>query len=213
MMRPMKSLVLAVTAMVCLLPALVGTAPAEAAPAKKKYHFKLTKVLTKPEVKPGVAKEAQPRVEAVFMKALESHPQLVATLEAPPADPEVGNGEPFRKYLKKKGIAAAYLVTVEVTEAEIEIVPLEDKKNSQRIVVSVAVHVFGETIPGRTMGFSGDGRATVKQEIGMKIRDKDRQFTWDAAAENAVTQALEKCFAKLAAPPPPPPKKPAKKKK
>ena len=103
-------------------------------------------------------------------------------------------------------------MTVEVTEASIEIVPLEDKKGAQRIVVSVAIHVLGETIPGRTMGFTGDGRATVKQEIGMKIRDKDREFTWDGAAENAVAQALEKCFTKLATPPPPPAKKPAKKK-
>ena len=207
-MRPMKSLLLTVAAMVCLLPAL----GADAAPAKKKYYFKLTKVMTKDEVKPDVAKEAQPRVEAVFQKALENHPQLVATLEGAPADPEVGNGQPYRKYLAKKGIAAAYLVTVEVTEADIEIVPLEDKKGAQRIVVSVGIHVLGETIPGRTMGFTGDGRATVKQEIGMKIRDKDREFTWDSAAENAVAQALEKCFAKLALPPPPPAKKPAKKK-
>jgi hypothetical protein len=202
MMRPMKSLLLAVAAMVCLLPS-VG---ADAAP-KKKYHFKLTKVLAKDEVKPEVAKEAQPRVEAVFMKALESHPQLVLALEGAPADPEAGNGQPFRKYLTKKGIAGAYLVTVEVTEASIEIVPLEDKKNAQRIVASVGIHVLGETIPGRTMGFTGDGRATVKQEIGMKIRDKDRQFTWDSAAETAVEQALEKCFTKLATPPPPPAKK------
>jgi hypothetical protein len=197
MMRPMKSLLLTVAAMVCLLPAL----SADAGPAKKKYHFKLTDVLTKPEVKADVAKEAKPRIQAVFLKAIESHPQLVATLEGAPADPEAGNGQPFRKYLQKKGIAGAYLVTVEVSEASIEIVPMEDKKNSQRIVVSVAIHVLGETIPGRTMGFTGDGRATVKQEIGMKVRDKDRQFTWDSAAETAVAQALEKCFAELAKPP------------
>lgn len=208
MMRPMKSLLLAVATALCLLPGLA----AEAAPAKKKYHFKLTDVLTKDAVKPEVAKEAKPRVEAVFAKALEGHPQLVATLDGAPADPEAGQGQPFRKYLAKKGIAGAYLVTVEVTEASIEIVPLEEKKNTQRIVVSVAIHVLGETIPGRTMGFTGDGRATVKQEIGMKVRDKDRQFTWDGAAESAVAQALEKCFAELSKPPPPPPKKPAKKK-
>ncbi len=202
-MRPMKSLLLTVAAMVCLLPAL----SADAGPAKKKYHFKLTDVLVKPEVKADVAKEAKPRIEGVFQKAITSHPQLVQTLEGAPADPEVNNGQPFRKYLQKKGIAGAYLVTVEVSEASIEIVPMEDKKNSQRIVVSVAIHVLGETIPGRTMGFTGDGRATVKQEVGMKIRDKDRQFTWDSAAETAVAQALEKCFAELAKPPAPPAKK------
>ena len=191
-MRPMKSLLLVVCALVALAPR------ADAAP-KKKYYFELTKVLVKPEVKPDVAKEAQPRIEAVFKKALESHPQLVK-LEGAPADPEANNGATYRKFLQKKGIAGAYLVTVEVTEASIEVVPLEDKKNAQRIAVTVALHVLGETIPGRTMGFTGDGRATVKQEVGMKIRDKDRQFTWDAAAETAVENALKECFAKLALP-------------
>jgi hypothetical protein len=199
MMRPMKSLVPAALAL-----AIIVLAPsAEAAP--KKYHFSLTKVLVKPEVKPEVGKEAQPRVEAIFKQALESNPQLVLSVDGAP-DPET-NPAGYRKFIAKKGVSAAYLVTVEVTEASIEIVPVEDKKNTQRIVVSIALHVLGETIPGRTMGFTGDGRATVKQEIGMKIRDKDRQFTWDSAAETAVEQALEKCFTKLATPPPPPAKK------
>ena len=193
-MRPMKSLLLFAVALVAL-----ASPRADAAPAKKKYHFELTKVLVKPEVKPDVAKEAQPRIEAVFKKALESHPQLVQSIEGAP-DPEAGNGEKYRKFLKAKGIAAAYLVTVEVTEASIEVVPMEDKKNTQRITVTVGLHVLGETIPGRTMGFTGDGRATVKQEVGMKIRDKDRQFTWDSAAETAVENALKECFAKLALP-------------
>jgi len=194
-MRPMKSLLLFLAALAVMAP--LG---AEAAP-KKKYHFELTKVLVKPEVKADVAKEAQPRIEAVFKKALESHPQLVVKLDGAPADPEANNGTTYRKFLQKKGIAAAYLVTVEVTEASIEVVPLEEKKNTQRISVTVALHVLGETIPGRTMGFTGDGRATVKQEVGMKIRDKDRQFTWDSAAETAVENALKECFAKLALPP------------
>jgi hypothetical protein len=192
-MRPMKSLVLIALALV-----LVGPR-ADAAPKKKKYHFQLTKVLVKPDVKDDVAKEAQPRIEAVFQKALESHPQLVLSIEGAP-DPDAKPAA-YRKFLAKKGVHAAYLVTVEVSEASIEIVPMEDKKNSQRIAVTVGVHVLGETIPGRTMGFTGDGRATVKQEVGMKIRDKDRQFTWDSAAETAVAEALKEAFAKLAKPP------------
>ena len=192
-MRPMKSWLLFVAALVVFAPA------ADAAPKKKKYHFELTKVLVKPEVKADVAKEAQPRIEAVFKKALESHPQLVLSVEGAP-DPDA-NAAGYRKFLTKKGISSAYLVTVEVTEASIEVVPLEEKKNTQRISVTVALHVLGETIPGRTMGFTGDGRATVKQEVGMKIRDKDRQFTWDSAAETAVENALKECFTKLALPP------------
>ena len=194
-MRPMKSLLLTALALVAV--AVVGPS-AEAAPKKKKYHFKITDVLVKPEVKEDVGKEAQPRVMAMFRKALENDPQLVLDVEGAP-DPDK-NAAGYRKFLQRKGISGAYLVTVEVTEASIEIVPLEDKKNAQRIVVSVGIHVLGETIPGRTMGFTGDGRATVKQEVGMKIRDKDRQFTWDSAAETAVAEALKKCFEKLAKP-------------
>ena len=195
-MRPMKSLFLLALSLVLVAP--LAQPIADAAP-KKKYHFELTKVLVKPEVKADAGKTAQGRVEAVFKKALSEHPQLVSDI-GPAPDPEKDNGLPYRKYITKKGIAGSYLVTVEITSASEELVPLEDKKNSQRIVVQVGVHVLGETIPGRTMGFTGDGAATVKQEVGMKVRDKDRQLTWDDAAKVAIDDALKTCFAKLALP-------------
>lgn len=190
-MRPMKSFLVLVAAVLLFAPR------ADAAP-KKKYHFELTKVLIKPEVKEADGKVAQPRVEAVFKKALAEHPQLVADLEGAP-DPNT-NAAAYRKFLTKKGVSGAYLVTVEITSASEELVPLEDKKNAQRLVVQVGIHVLGETIPGRTMGFTGDGAATVKQEVGMKVRDKDREFTWDSAAQTAIDEALKTAFAKLALP-------------
>jgi hypothetical protein len=189
MMAAMKSLIL-----LCL-----AATVAFAAPKPKKYHFELTKVLLKPEVKADVGATAQPRVEAAIKKAFETNPQLVQTLEGAP-DPAADHGATYRKYLTKKGISGAYLVTVEITEASEEVVPMEDKKNSQRLVVHVGIHVLGETIPGRTMGFTGDGQATVKQEVGMKIRDKDRTYAWDGAAETAVADALKTCFEQLAKP-------------
>ena len=191
MMPAMKSLIL-----LCLAASVAFAGPAK---STKKYHFELTKVLVKPEVKADVGAVAQPRVEAAIKKAFETNPQLVATLEGAP-DPATDNGQPYRKFLTKKGIAGAYLVTVEVTEATEEVVPMEDKKNAQRLVVHVGIHVLGETIPGRTMGFTGDGQATVKQEVGMKIRDKDRTYAWDGAAETAVADALKTCFEQLAKP-------------
>jgi len=190
MMPAMKSLIL-----LCLAATVAFAAPAK---PTKKYHFELTKVLVKPEVKADVGAAAQPRVEAAIKKAFESNPQLVATEGAP--DPEADHGQTYRKYLTKKGIAGAYLVTVEITEATEEVVPMEDKKGAQRLVVHVGIHVLGETIPGRTMGFTGDGQATVKQEVGMKIRDKDRTYAWDGAAETAVADALKTCFEQLGKP-------------
>ena len=176
---------------------------AEAAPAKKKYHFELTAVTAKGEVKPDVAKTATPRVEAQIKKAFESHAQLVAKLEGAPALPEKPTPQQmdaYRAFLKKKGLAGAYWMTVEVTEASEELVPT-DKPNTQRLVVRVAVHVLGEQIPGKTMGFTGDGQATIKQEVGKKVRDKDKEFAWDSAAEVAIADAMTTVFKQLAVPP------------
>jgi hypothetical protein len=198
MPRPYQ--LLAVTALLALASPAVAGPKAAAKPAKpgKRYHFELAAVTAKAEVKPDVAQAATPRVEAQVKKAFASHPQLVATLDGAP-DPKT-SAEAYRKYLATKAIAGAYLVTVEITDASEELVPLEDKANAQRLVVHVGLHMLGENIPGRTMGFTGDGKATIKQEVGVKVRDRDRQVTWDDAAQLAVDDAMKTVFQQLAAP-------------
>jgi len=188
MLRPL--LVLAVAT------AALFSSSAEAAP-KKKYYFELAAVTAKPEVKEADAKASTPRVEAQVKKAFTAHPQLVQ-LEGQP-DWRT-KGEPFRAFLKKKGVAAGYLVTVEVTSASEEIVPMDDKPGSQRIVVRIALHMLGESIPAKTMGFTGDGQATIKVEIGKKVRDSDREYAWSQAAESAVADAMTTVFKQLAIP-------------
>ncbi len=181
--------------------ALIGLlalcATSAAAPAKKKFHFELTAVTPKAEVKEDVAKMATPRVEGRVRKAFESDPQLVATLDGAP---DRANGDAYRKYLVRKGLSGSFLVTVEITEASEEAKPMEDKPNSQRLAVHVALHMLGEVIPDRTMGFTGDGQATVKIELGAKIRDKDREYAWDQAADAAVADAMKTVFKQLQVP-------------
>jgi hypothetical protein len=185
------------TLLLVLCGAMASGALAEAAP-KKKYHFELTAVTAKSEVKPEVSRAATPRVEAQVKKVFGSHPQLVAKLDGAP-DPR-SNADGYRKYLARKAISGAYLVTVEITDASEELVPLDDKPSSQRLVIHVALHMLGENIPGRTMGFTGDGKATIKQEVGMKVRDRDRDYTWDQAAELAVDDAMKTVFQQLGVP-------------
>ena len=181
--------------------AAAAATTAAAGPKKpdKKYHFELTAVTAKSEVKPDVARAATPRVEGQVKKVFETHPQLVARLDGAP-DPR-SNADGYRKYLARKAIAGAYLVTVEITDASEELVPLDDKQSAQRLVIHIGIHMLGENIPGRTMGFTGDGRATIKQEVGLKLRDRDREYTWDQAAELAVEDAMKTVFQQLALPP------------
>lgn len=192
-MPPMLALRILPLAAIALLVAVAR--PADAAP-KKKFHFELAAVTPKPEVKPDVAKAAVPRVEAQIKKAFETHPKLVAKLDGAP---DKAKADAYRKYLTQKGVAGSYLVTVEVTEASEDIEPM-DKPNSQRLVVSISVHVLGENIPGRTMSFTGDGRATIKQEIGKTVRPRDREVAWDSAAETAIADAMATVFKQLEKP-------------
>jgi hypothetical protein len=186
---------------ICMLglAAIAATAAPAAAAPKKKYHFELTAVSAKAEVKPEVARLATPRVDAQVRKVFAGHPQLVAKLDGAP-DPR-SSADAYRRYLTQHGIAGAYLVTVEITDASEALEPLDDK-TSQRLVIRIGIHVLGETVPGRTMGFTGDGKATIKQEVGIKLRDRDREYTWDQAAELAVDDAMKTVFQQLAAPPP-----------
>jgi hypothetical protein len=192
-LSPFVSLVALGAALV--VAALAGSA--DAAPGKK-FHFELTAVTAKSEVKPDVAKAATPRVEAQVKKLFQTHPQLVAKLDGAP-DPRT-NADGYRKYLTQKAITGSYLVTVEITDASEELEPFDDKQNAQRLVIHIGIHMLGENIPGRTMGFTGDGKATIKQEVGMKIRDRDREYTWDQAAELAVDDAIKTVFKQLTAP-------------
>ena len=180
------------------LPLLLLLCSTVAVAGPKKYHFELTAVTPKSQVSADMAKAAVPRVEAQVKKAFATHPQLVPTLEGAP---DTKDREAYRKYLTAKGISGAYLVTVEVTEASEELVPMEDKKNAQRLSVHIAIHMLGERIPDRTMGFTGDGQATIKIELGKVVRDKDRQYAWDQAAEIAITDAMKTAFKQLAVPP------------
>jgi hypothetical protein len=196
-MHPMldRSPLLRFLALLALALLAGGPGVADAAP-KKKFHFELAAVTPKPEVKPDVAKAAVPRVEGQVRKAFETHPQLVAKLEGAP---DQSKADAYRKYLVRKGLSGAYLVTVEITEATEELEPM-DKPSSQRFVVTISVHVLGEAIPDRTMSFTGDGRAKVKQEIGKKLRPRDREATWDQAAEVAIADAMATVFKQLEKP-------------
>jgi hypothetical protein len=187
-----SSLAAAVVAAIAVAGA-VGSA--DAAP-KKKYHFELTAVTAKSEVKPDVGAEAQPRVEAQLKKAFESHPQLVLALDGAP-DPS--KPDAYRAYLKNHGLSGSYTVTVEITEARGDVEP-SDKPNTARLVMHIGLHMLGETIPDKTMGFTGDGQATIKAEVPKNIRDKDRAYAWDQAAEIAVDDAIKTSIEQLEAP-------------
>ncbi len=165
--------------------------------SKKKYFFEVTSVTSKTTLPPALEKIILPKLEAEVKKQLVGHAQLVAALPDAP-DPKA-DATKYRRYLTKKGISGAYQVSVELTSASEEVEQLEGR-SGQRLVVRLGVHMFGETVPGQTIGFTGDGSASIRQEIGKTLRPRDQEFTWQGAVELAVTDAIDTSLARLSAP-------------
>jgi hypothetical protein len=194
------------TALVAALAVGIVAAPARAAKPKR-YHIELI-VVTATAGLPAETADALPVCTAEWTKILASHPQLVTLDGAPDAKLDA---KKFKKWLAKKKIAGAFRMNVEITSYEES---LDDKdaavNQEKRFTVRLGLRTFGETFPERLMGFAAEGSATIKVDVGKKLRPADRSFAIRSACEGAVADALAASLTKLALPPPPPTPKPKK---
>ncbi|MBK7538587.1 MAG: hypothetical protein IPI49_25100 [Myxococcales bacterium] len=201
-MRRLAAVLLCLCAASAVMPAEIPGAVTHAeanrkARPQKRFFFEISQVTSKAKISPELEKLVLPRLTAEVQKQLAAHPRLVTALPGAP-DPR-GDGPKYRRYLTKRGLAGAYLVSVELTSASEEVEQLEDR-GGQRLVVRLSVHLFGETVPGQTMGFTGDGSSSIRQEIGKKLRLRDQEVTWQDAVELAVADAISTSLDKLSEP-------------
>lgn len=196
MMPPMRSPALFVTAVVLGLVAWAAR-PADAAKPKR-YYFELAEVKAA-DALGQVGADALPATRTQVEKSLAAHPQLVVKLEGAP-DPKTAT-KAFKKWLTKQKLAGAYRVNIELIAFEEELEEKDDSLNKEkRLIIRLSLRTFGETIPERVMGFSGEGSATVKVDVGKKLRPKDRAYAIQQALELAMTDALASSLTKLSAP-------------
>ncbi|HEY4159437.1 MAG TPA: hypothetical protein VGM29_15115 [Polyangiaceae bacterium] len=171
-----------------------STAYAEA--AKERYYFELKAITAKPELKPEAVKMATPRVLAEAKKAFEHQPQIAAKLEGAP-DPKA-DPDGYRGYLAKSHIAGAFNVNIEITDAAEVLTPKADKPGAQELEIRLALRMLGSHIPDDTLGFTGHGKASSKQEVGAKPSARELQETWDQVTEVAVSAAVKTALEELA---------------
>lgn len=187
--------------------ALVAATPPALAGKPKRYHIELIEVTATAGL-PAETADALPVCTAEWTKVLAAHPQMATLDGAPDAKVDV---KKFKKWLAKKKIAGAYRMNVEITSYEES---LDDKdaavNQEKRLTVRLSLRTFGETFPDRIMGFAAEGSATIKVDVGKKLRPADRTFAIKSACEGAVGDAMTASLTKLALPPPPPAPKPKK---
>jgi hypothetical protein len=179
--------------LLAVFPVLALGQVADAKP-KDTYYFEVSSVT----LAEGVPATLEPAVRAQLAEAIEKHERIVAVIEGAP-DPAT-DPKKYKAYLKKKKLRA-FKVNVEVTGYEHRLEPMPAPRKGQRLIVSIDLHTFGETIPERVMAFSGGGSAKVMLEIGKKLRPRDSEIGNHDTIEMALDKAIAESIIKLSAPP------------
>jgi hypothetical protein len=183
----------------CISAALVAlsTAGAEAGSRRgERYYFAVTSV----ERGEGQPEMLEAMVAQALVRELERREQTLHELPAAAPDPKK-SPDAFKQYLRKHRLRA-FDVRVEIKGYTRTLEPAPQGETGQRLGVSIALHLFGETMPDRTMAFAGDGAAAIKLEIGSTVRERDDEVAHHDAIEVAATEAVDAALAKLRAPPP-----------
>jgi hypothetical protein len=192
-------------AALCALVA-AALAPAALAGPKKKskketFYFQVTDV----RAREGVSDKVPGWTGTQLGVEIGKRATLVAELPEGTPDPKA-EPKAFKKFLERRSMRA-FKVNVEITSYSQEVVELAAPRTGHHITVRVSLRMFGETIPDRVMAFSGDGSATIKLEVGKRIRDRDIEVANHDAIELAVAEAIDESLVKLGQPPPGKPKK------
>lgn len=176
--------------LVLVLGAWLAASPAAHAKGKRaqQYGFVIANIQAADSVPADVADAVRARLIA----AVDAHERLVATLPADAPDPNT-DPDAFAAYMKRRKLTP-YRITVEITEYSQE---AEDGPRGRRLTVSVALRMFGETMPVRVMAFSGAGSATVKLDVGKTVRARDAEVANRDAIAQAVGDALSESVQRL----------------
>ena len=191
--------------------AAIALAAILAAPAaeanQEKYYLSVTSV----DLAKGIPDHVKARVRAQILEAFADNEAIITEFPAGTPDPATAPKQ-FKRYIQKRKIRA-YHVKVDVTEYTREVLPMPEGRKGKRLKVSLALRMFGETIPDRVMGFAGAGSAAIQLEVGKQVRDKDDEAAHADCFEPAVADAVAESLRKLQMPAHKPGKKNRKKSK
>lgn len=181
----------ATAARLAAVAAMLVAAATASAKGRVRYIYRISEVAAADKVTAPL-----PQVRAGLADGITKTEGLTAEMPKAAPDPEK-KPKAFKRYLKRKRLRA-FRVNLEVTRYE-KTVETIDERGNKALTVSVALRLFGETIPDRTMAFAGNGSATIKMEVGRKVRKRDETVANHDAIDVAIDQAIGESLRKLAA--------------
>ena len=177
-MLNMRSIALGISLL--LTPAL---AAATEGSAKPKYYFRVSNIQVQDSKVIPLAKE-------LLEKEVASRPEFTMDLgDANSEDAQIAE-------MQKRGMKG-FQVSMRISSLRKDIKPPAPGHRDQQMAIDVKLAIFGHTIPGNKILFTGDGEASLMAEFSERLRDKEEERFTRTALESAIKQAVSTAVAKL----------------
>lgn len=162
---------------------LLPTGATAAPKSEPKYFFKVSNIHTQDSKIIPLAKE-------LLEKEVASRPEFTMDLGDPSSEAaEIAE-------LQKRGMKG-FQVSMRISSLKKEIKPPKPGSRDEQMSIDVKLAVFGHTIPGNKIMFTGDGDASLMGEFSARLRDKEEERFTRTALESAIRQAVSTAVAKL----------------
>jgi hypothetical protein len=169
----------------CLMASGGAAAAARSADVKPKYYFKISNIICQDPAIIPMAKE-------LLETEVASRPEFTMDLGAESEDAQIAE-------LRKQGMQG-FQVSMRIVSLKKDIKPPAPGNRDRQLSIDVKLAVFGHTIPGNKLLFTGDGDASLTGEFSERLKDKeDERFTRTALA-SAIKQAVSTAVVKLTTP-------------
>jgi len=168
-----------------LLPllSLAPSARAQGDSGKPKYYFKITNIHAED-------KSIIPLASELLLAEVSSRPEFTMDIgTAESEDAQIAE-------IRRQGMQG-YQVSMRIENFKKEIKPPAPGKRDQQMAISVKLTVFGHTIPGQKLLFTGDGDASLVGEFSERLKDKEEERFSRTALSSAIKQAVSTAVAKL----------------
>jgi hypothetical protein len=149
----------------------------------QKYYFKVTNIHVEDNKIIPMAKE-------LLEKEVASRPEFTMDLgDASSEDTQIAE-------MQKRGMKG-FQVSMRISSLKKDIKPPAPGKRDQQMSIDVKLAIFGHTIPGNKIMFTGDGESHLMGEFSERLRDKEEERFTRTALEGAIKQAVSTAVAKM----------------
>lgn len=177
-----RTTLFAATALAMATVAVTSTT-AFAASVKPKYYFKISNIECRDAKVIPLAKE-------LLEKEVATRPEFTMDLgDAQSEDAQIAE-------IRKQGMLG-FQVSLRIKTLKVDIKPPAPGKRDQQMSIDVKLGIFGHTLPGQKLLFTGDGDAALMGEFTERLKDKEEERFLRTALASAIKQAVSTAVAKL----------------